>query len=279
MSEQQPSTGPIAQKLAEIQLDGHHLPVAQQPSVQLSKKISWVGISDKTLWDWLNLIAILLVPLMIGVFTVSLTIQQNELSQTQHDDSEKIAADQQKEDVLVNYQKDISDLLLNFKLGSSVEGNPVRMVAHAKTLTALRQLDPLQKGFLIQFLYEAQLITGQFPIISLGDADLSGVSLGSGIGLPSPYSLPGEYRSNHCHLQYINLDNADLKDAYLRNADLSNAFLKGAYLGSADLSGADLSGADLSAANFKGAQVAVEQLYSAASLKLATMPDGSTYIG
>lgn len=209
--------------------------------------IKRTGFSDKTLWDWLNLIAFLLVPLMIGVFTISLNIQQNELSQRQHDSDQRIAVDnrrndlqiadeQQKEAVLVNYQKDISDLLLIYKLRSSKGGDEVREVARTKTITALRRLDPLRKGFLIQFLYEAQLITGQSPIISLRDADLSDISLGSNIknNRPSVYAVPvGE--SNHCHLRGINWDSADLKDAYLRNADLSNASVVEAYLGGADL--------------------------------------------
>lgn len=150
MPEQELHTSPIAQKLAEIQLNGLHPPIAQQ--LPKSKKKGWIGISDKMLWGWLNLIAILLVPLMIGVFTISVSMQQNGLSQKQHDSDQKIAVDnrqhdlqiaddQQKEDILVNYQKEISDLLLNFKLGSSIKGDPVRMVARTKTLTALRQLN------------------------------------------------------------------------------------------------------------------------------------------
>jgi uncharacterized protein YjbI with pentapeptide repeats len=127
---------------------------------------------------------------------------------------------------------------------------------------------------LIQFLYEAQLIIGQSPTISLRDADLSDISLGSNIGLKnrsSVYAVPvGE--SNHCHLEYINLDSTDLKGAYLRNAGLSNASLVGTYL-----DGADLSAADLSGVNLKGAKVSQEQLKQVQSLKGTTMPDGSKH--
>src|SRR5205823_148650 len=101
-------------------------------------------------------------------------------------------------------------LLLDKKLGSQVVTDKAAsaesaVVARAKTLTALRQLDPLRKGLLIQFLYEAQLITGQFPILSLRDADLSSINLGSNTSLNSLTNSvygPGPVgESNHCHLE------------------------------------------------------------------------------
>jgi hypothetical protein len=91
---------------------------------------------------------------MIFAGSIWFSTQQNatslELSQKQHESDQKIAMDQQQEEVLVNYEKDISDLLLNDKLGSSNYSDPVRVVARAKTLTALLDLGPKRKGYLVQ---------------------------------------------------------------------------------------------------------------------------------
>ena len=61
-------------------------------------------------------------------------------AQTQN--SINIAQEQQREDVLINYEKDISDLLLNQQqLGTTPAGDVVRAVARARTLTALNALN------------------------------------------------------------------------------------------------------------------------------------------
>ena len=49
----------------------------------------------------------------------------------------------------------------------------------------------------------------------------------------------------------------------------------GAFLRGADLSGASMSGAKLGEADLSGARVADEQLAQTASLKCATLPDGT----
>jgi hypothetical protein len=87
------------------------------------KGFKW-GFSDKTGWDWLDLIAKLAVPLILGTATLSFGILQANLAQQQHDNDQKIAnqqhlqdqantLDQQRQAVLVKYQDDMRDLLLN----------------------------------------------------------------------------------------------------------------------------------------------------------------------
>jgi len=217
------------------------------------KVAKWTGFSDKTLWDWLQLLAALAIPVVIAAGTLWFSPQQNEASSRASDQQHKtdlqVAQDQQQENALQIYLDRMSDLLLNSKLRESRPMDEVRNVARAKTLTVLRQLDPLRKGFLIKFLYEAALIRMYSPIISLQDADLSSINFGSNIGLntsSSIYGPPVTGEPNHCNLSGINLQGADLKDSSFKNADLSRAFLAGAYLGGADLSGANLSGANLS---------------------------------
>ena len=226
-------------------------------------------------------------------------------SQKQHDTDVQIALDQQQQEALVTYQNYISDLLLTQHLGSSRVGDEVRVVAGARTLNTLRQLDSERKGLLILFLYEAQLITGGSPIISLVNADLrkaylneadlranlhGGVNLVGlnevdlhGANLHGAYLTGAYLRGTHLegadlsgtHLEGIDLSGAHLEGANLSEAYLSEAYLSGAHLDSADLHGSDLSDADLSDAVLRGANVTTEQLDKTKSLGGAIIPDGS----
>jgi uncharacterized protein YjbI with pentapeptide repeats len=229
---------------------------------------------------------------MIGVFTIATTLQQSQLSQQQYSHTQTLADDQQKEDVLVNYQKETSDLLLNYKLGSSKEGDPVTVVARAKTLTALRRLDPDRKATLLQFLYEARLVgsvqlrdfslasfqSRSAAIVFLGGADLRQVHLDtwanlSGIDL-SQTDLSGANLSGVA-LYYASLS------AQLSGADLSDASLYGADLSGAGLSGAKLSGADLYYADLRGAYATGSDLHRAelyhADLRNANLNGANLY--
>jgi uncharacterized protein YjbI with pentapeptide repeats len=304
--------GPIAQQLQKIQSNGQQaltpaqLSNAQTTPIHLSPKQSKMGFADKTLWDWLNLMAVLLVPLMIGVFTIATTVQQNQisqqqfqqnlgLSQKQHDSDQKIAAenrqkdiqiatDQQQQATLESYLDRISNLMLNNHLSVSKGGDEVRTVAQVWTLATLRQLDPVRKGILIRFLFGANLIIvsnskvalskADYPIIDLRTADLKNIDLRDlflrGMDLHDTIL-------NNADLSYSVLNFDDISISYLVQANLSNALLFSADLYESDLTGANLTGADLHKANLTGARVTPEQLAQAYSLQGATLPDGSTY--
>jgi len=280
-----PPLSPKAQKKANRRLKYQRL-------------VKRTGFSGKTLWDWLNLIGILLVPLMIGAFTLSTTIQQSQIAQ-----------DQQQETALQAYLDHMSDLLLNSKLRESQPGDEVRNVARARTLTVLPQLNGTRKGEVIQFLQEAGLISQKNTIVDLTSANLTSVDL-SHANLNSA-ALWGTNLHN-ADLSSAWIDNANLSGADLSGADLTNAIFDSAYITGANLSnanlsytalaGADLSGADLTNADLSGADlgkadlslaslslanldgtylrdanVTKEQLKQAKSLKSAIMPDGSTH--
>jgi len=260
-----PPLDPLGQTIAKYQSNG------QQPLQK--KKSTWIGFSDKTFWDWLNLVGALLVPLMIGVFTVTTTIQQNQ-----------IATDQQQAVTLKAYLDDITDLMLNHGLRQSKPDDDVRIVARAKTLAALRGLNGGRKGALIQFLFEANLIGVYHQKVAIDKAD-------------SPIIVLKTANLNNSDLSGLFLAGADLHDTYLNTADLSNSILDydnisitflvntnfsntnlvNANLSKSDLSGANLRGTDLSGADLRGAHITKEQLAQAKSLKNATLPDGSKY--
>ncbi len=250
----------------------------------------------KTLWDWLNFLTTLAVPLVIALATVLLSMQQANLAQKQHDADQQRAIDQQQAVILQTYMDNIQDLLLNHQLSAkpSVE---VRELARARTLTALRGLDPKRKGVLAQFLYDAGLIgfldnkdKPQVPIIILTLADLSsailiganlsGANLSSaelsGADLSDAYLKGTNLNFAHLHdanlscAHYVRnvLNCADLSGATMINADLSGATLsdtifRGATLISASLEGADLERADLEGAHLEGAYLSDADLRDA----------------
>src|SRR2546421_7406950 len=234
---------------------------------------SWTGFVGKTLWDWLGLLAALAIPLVVGFGVQWYTARQGEASDKENKDN-------QQENALLAYIDKMSELLLKEHLGELLpngkadseyrqrqngnitdelkpECEAVRKIARARTLTVLRELDGIRKGYVIQFLHECHLISTR--IISLRGTDLSNVT-------ERWAHLEG------AKLNLANLESAELRDSYLTNADLSGAILKGADLSKTDLSKADLTGANLAGANLYNAIVTNEQLTKAKSLNTMRPP-------
>jgi len=200
------------------------------------------GFEDKTLWDWLQLLGILAIPLVVAGATILFGIQQANLANQQHENDQKIAnqqheadrqraLDQQEATTLQTYIDNIQDLLLHDNLRGSNADDEVAILARSRTLTALQGLDPDRKGRLVQFIYDSQLI-GFF-----------------------------DSKNNLRHGPIINLSGADLNNATLIGAFLIDAHLIGAHLNNADLTFATLSGADLSGAQ-NLTQQHLDQVYS-----------------
>ena len=211
-------------------------PGGSSPSGHLDRPRQRLG--GKSIWDWLDLIAKLAIPIVVLAATIGFGFLQIQLANQQHDSDQKNAMDQQHATTLQTYTDNIQDLLLhdNLQKASSLDNtNPyydIAILARARTLTALQALDPERKGSLVQFLHDAQLIgyadfgpQGDFkkiyaPNIDLGGADLRSADLHVVHGV----DLGGAY------LSYVDLSDADLRDAYLGYADLSFANLTHALL-------------------------------------------------
>jgi len=193
----------------------------------------------KTFWDWLQL-AIIPAVLVVGGYLFNYTTSRTE---------REIASDKQREDALQAYIDSMSELLLHEKLRESSENDEVRKIARVRTLRVLPRLNNERKRYVIQFLYESDLIHGKTSIIDLHEADL----------------------------RKANLDDAQLNGASLSGTKLMKANLSGANLKETILSDANLSDANLSRADLSGAIVTCEQLKQAKSLKGATMHDGTIH--
>jgi uncharacterized protein YjbI with pentapeptide repeats len=219
------------------------------------------------------LVGVLLIPVAIFAATILITVRQNNLGR--EIEARRAQAEQQLEEqraqavALQAYLEYMSHLLLEKDLRNSEEGGAVRTLARARTLTALERLNSDQKGSIVRFLYEANLIrihlerspreaTGSMPnmrapvkygVISLEDANLRDADLsGSRLGA----DLAGQFYSPWMG---ADLWRADLAGANLNEADLSIANLHEANLRGAKLNGADLSGANLLEADLRGAHL------------------------
>jgi hypothetical protein len=153
------------------------------------------GFKDKTLWDYLQLVAVLAIPVIVALGGSWYTNQQTQAtaaasaaqskaaaaaSEQQHQTDLNIAQDQQQETALQTYLDRMSDLLFTEHLATSQPGDEVRQVARARTLTLLPQLNGTRKREVVQFLYEAGLIRSDGEvdtIVELNGADLSGAGL------------------------------------------------------------------------------------------------------
>ena len=241
---------------------------------------AWTGLANRTFWDWLRLLVVPVVLALGGyLFNQSESRRARQEAAEQHrveqeltnqraQTDREIAEQGRQDDALQAYLDHIGELLLdNDKaLRKSAEGDEVRTLARARTLTVLRRLDGERKARVMQFLYEAGLIRKDANLVDLKEADLHGALL-------SDADLSG-----------ANLSDAHLSQAYLVKANLGRANLDGANLAYANLSEANLIGADLSRAildnaNLSGAEgITNEELeQQAASLKGATMPNGQKY--
>ncbi len=253
----------------------------------------WTGFSTKTLWDWLNLLGVLAIPVVAGLGVAWYTTKQTQASEVaneqQHKTELEIAADNQREAALQAYIDKISELLLENNLRHSNEKDEVRNIARVRTLTVLPRLDPLRKASILLFLCESGLIDNDKHIIDLRGADLSNAKLNyatlcRGVWDESTqdiYTIGINLSSvNLCRadLSHADLWSSNMNGANLSHADFNYARLYGTDFCLADLSGANLSHAILNGALPSSAKDATdEQLSLVKSLKGAIMPDGSVH--
>jgi uncharacterized protein YjbI with pentapeptide repeats len=282
---------------------------------------SWTGFGEflapddtyyppKTLWDVLDL---LIVPFALGVLALWFNRQEKTREQAltlkRQTQEQELARDRQREYALQNFLDTMTGLLLEKNLSRSKIESEIRNIARAKTLTTLRTLDGKRRGFLIQFLHESGLLSGNKPL-NLEGADIMGAYLCGANLIDAKLPKVNLSESNLCKTVLMgadlreaklskaklrgvimsgdaNLSRADLHCANLHKAIIPYVNLFEANLSCADLSEVDLSeaylvkanltGADLTKATLIGAEVTDEQLASAGSLEGATMPDGKIY--
>lgn len=261
------------------------------------------GFGEKTLWDWMDL---LIVPLLIPISVLWLTrrAQENE---------RRIATYKSQREQLQAYYDRITDLLVKHKLGTTTSPE-LGSIARTLTLSVSSEVDDKQKGQMILFLYDTQLIV-QPNIIELHGADFQKAVVGNKADLRRIHLRDVNLRQSD--FRRANLFRADLRKAQLQGADLSQTILmqanlreaymanaklvgtvlkdtdfrwsdlRGANLNEADLTDTDLRRADLTDAtfrdsvlintNFLDAKIKQSQLGEAKTVTNVTLPDGAIY--
>jgi len=205
-------------------------------------------LPTKTLWDWLQLLAALAIPVVVGFgaawFTIKQTQAQTQASEAankqRHETELQITADNQREAALQSYIDKLSELLLHEHLSEfllfnhldeSPNGTQIVIIARARTATVLRILDPVRRGSLIRFLSQAGILTkcieDELVGIDLSRANLTKVNL------------------DKINLEKANLQGANLREASLQETNLTGTNLQGALLWEANLQGARLDRANL----------------------------------
>jgi uncharacterized protein YjbI with pentapeptide repeats len=279
---------------------------------------SWTGFGKKTLWQWLELLGTLAVPVVIAVagfwFTMQQDVRQQAIEDQRAERERALEESRAQDEALQAYLDQMSTLLLEKDLKNPEESEvETQTLARARTLTVLGRLGPDRKRTVIEFLYEASLINGSDPVLELDEANLRGAKLSgaqlSGANLSSADLSAADLSEANlneaklnavdligAHMREANLSDADLSEANLNRANLSGANLSEADLSEAedslssdalpqsgedDLKEANLSGADLSGANLSAATgISVAKLeQQKVRLGLATMPDGTGHAG
>jgi uncharacterized protein YjbI with pentapeptide repeats len=172
--------------------------------------------------------------------------KQRNISEQQRAHELSLAQSQLRDSLLVTYMNDIG-MLLKMNNGTLTNDPLTAILARAKTVTAIQQLDSPRNTYLIRFLYEAkQLTTGANPL-DLSDAELDGIDFSSETIIYRKLcnlSLPGALLRNASFskrdLSYANFSGANLDGAQFLMTKMNNADLSGASIVRTDLSSANL---------------------------------------
>ncbi|HQE91419.1 MAG TPA: pentapeptide repeat-containing protein [Anaerolineae bacterium] len=161
--------------------------------------------------------------------------------------------------LLAAYFTRMNDLLVYQGLRTANAVSEVRGIAREQTLAILHSLgdDGTAKGQVLQFLYEAGLITEGPAVMFLSEADLTGINL-KGAFLVEAH-LAGTHLE-HAHLEHAHLEWAHLGEANLTAACLEKVFLVAAHLSRTNLSQADLQEAHMVSAKLAGANLSEANL-------------------
>lgn len=185
-------------------------------------------------------------------------------------DSGIVPGEVQKRPEVDVYFDEINAMLQKEEIHTQRAKTETQNLAREKTLALLKTLDGVQKGHVVQFLYEAGLITEGPGVLFLSGADLQEVNL-EGALLIEAHLAGTDMRAAHLdatHLEWARLGETRLEGASLRRtflvaAHLAQAQLQDAHLEEARLLGANLSGANLSAAHLENAQMQWASLLTA----------------
>jgi len=227
----------------------------------------------------LHLLSSLLLPLILGIFTVVITFEQQRItrqqwladkneSRLQREQELQIAIDERtvqtrmnqeryKDELLVAYIKEIGDMLQENN-GSLTSNKLTHILARAKTINAIGQLDGFRQTLILRFLYEADqlTITDRYDTLDISTAQFVNIDYEKfkEISQMKHISLTGVHLLNCTFVNYgIGLMNLSL--ARLHNVNFSSARLALVTFSSAQLRNIDFSESTLADVTFLSARL------------------------
>jgi hypothetical protein len=238
-----------------------------------------------------------LVPFVVAIVGIGFTAAQFVITSNKQDADSADKARETKEQVLTDYGKSISELVMKDKLGQKSSDESVKNIARGQTLIALRRLDPgdeskdekdneskVEMGVLNGLLTALNRLN-PLKTDDTSKDDTSKVDTGKLKGLLIRYlydaRLIGYYKFDEkgrepvpgvMDLDSANINKVVLEDAWLAGIDLPNTWLKEANFKNANLSGATLAGAHLINADFTKANFANAD-FTNADLRFAKFND------
>lgn len=227
------------------------------PSVGFSDYISPLGDFQrgKTLWDWIQL---LVIPIILSILAYY-------LSRTQREREIAITQIEKREIALQSYFDYMTRLLIEQDYSDEELFEGASRLIRARTLSTLDMLDGKQKGYLLRFLVEAELLDIDQPYLDMRRANLRGLVLEP--GLYSNFKLDAVNLDNAalawCHFQDVQLNSISMMNADLEKTELISAGLDYILLNHSDLYKANLSKARMIKANLQDANLEDSKLNEA----------------
>lgn len=208
-----------------------------------------------TLKDVLKFMSSMILPLVLGIFTVistnnqqkevirqqerdgSLRLREADITSKQNELTRKLTMERYQDDLLVTYTKDVGELLERSN-GSLTSNSVYATIARAKTLNTIRQLDPLRSSNAIRFLYEGKQLTNtnKSAALDISTAKLINIDVDvfRTVTKIGKLSLTGVYLFN-CMLNGTSLSDLDFSSAQLADIDFSHTKLSNIVMSSAKL--------------------------------------------
>ena len=255
-------------------------------STQSSTTSTRPYLNRTSLANILKAVSSVFIPMMIGIFTIVLALQQHQLGIKNRQNDLAIAEEQRKEEarrrqhdlnmavklhmdnVFSTYITEMCQLLLT---DDSNRNRTIRYsIIRAKTLIVLRQIDTSRKLLVIQFLFEIGLIqSSQVEKSSeiLSEADLQSLRLGNEdmetIRLRS-YSFLGALLNNatfvKCDLIMVVFERTQMKHALFRRSNFASVDFYRATLTYTKFYDVNFFRIDFSMANLTGSNIEVDRL-------------------
>ncbi|CAF0834780.1 unnamed protein product [Adineta steineri] len=237
----------------------------------------------------------LLLPLMLGIFTAVITINQHNATKQQRIEDHKvaeqnrqlerqIAAERYRDDIFDAYIREIGQLLENYN-GSLILSQVPMTLTRAKTLNIFRRLDPQRNIRIIRFLHESEQLSGigeqrsldlstaelpniDFRQLAIRGKQLYNISLANSASFYDTKMPYTKFEQTRCIVAHF--DRANLSKSIFYQVNAKNAFFNNAVLTHANFSLTNLEKAD-----FNGTEITYSQLEMTLSIRDALLPNGT----